>query len=110
MFKDAKCTIKRPAKTVVEGEVIWGEPEVVYKDAPCHLSVRAANPVEQSVSTASVKYVFKLFTDTDAGFDIRPNDVVEVTTAQGQAFSLKAGESIRYKVTTQTVCEDVKIV
>lgn len=77
---------------------------------PCHLSVKSVNPVEQSGSTADIKYSFKLFTDASAGVDIKANDIVEVTTAQGQVFSLKAGESIRYKMTTQTSCEDVKIV
>lgn len=110
VFRDSICIIKRPAKTVVEGETIWTEPEVVYADVPCHLSVKSVNPVEQSESTADIKYSFKLFTDASAGVDIKANDIVEVTTAQGQVFSLKAGESIRYKMTTQTSCEDVKIV
>lgn len=110
MFRDDICTIKRPAKTVVEGETIWSEPAPIYTNVPCHLSVKALDPVIQSMSTASLKYDFKLFIDTASGIDIRPNDIVEVKTAQGQVFSLKACESFRYKLSVQTLCEERKIV
>ena len=40
MFRNDKCTIKRPTKTKVQGEVIYSEPTTIYENIPCHLSVK----------------------------------------------------------------------
>lgn len=110
MFRDDTCTIKRPVKTVVEGETTWSELAAVYTNVPCHLSVKTISPTAQTQSTASVLYDFKLFTDTALSIIIEPNDIIEVKTAQGQSYNLTAGESHKYRLTTQTHCEDTKIV
>lgn len=110
MFRDDTCTIKRPVKTIVEGETIWSEPAAVYTNVPCHLSVKTISPTEQTQSTASVLYDFKLFTDTALNISIEPNDIIEVKTSQGQNYNLRAAENHKYRLTTQTHCEDTKIV
>ena len=92
MFRLDKCTIKRPTKTKVNGEVIYTEPTTVYADIPCHLSVKTISAVNQSSSTAKVLLDFVLF--------------IEVTTGQNQNYyKLRAGESKVYPLTIQTHCE-----
>ncbi|MBS4760954.1 MAG: hypothetical protein KHX03_09685 [Clostridium sp.] len=109
MFRDDVCTIKRPAKTVVEGETIWGEPEAVYENIPCHLSVKSLSRVEQSSSTATVLLDYTLFIDLKTGVTINKNDIVEVTTGRGEKYFLRAGESHKYPLTIQTHCEDTSV-
>lgn len=110
MFRDAKCTIERMVDIVVEGEVIDHIPEKIASDIPCHLSVESLSATNQTQSTATILLDYVLYTDTKLGLDIRGNDKIYVTTAQGQKYELKAGESHRYKLTTQTHCEVVDIV
>lgn len=106
MFRLDKCTIKRPTKTKVNGEVIYTEPTTVYADIPCHLSVKTISAVNQSSSTAKVLLDFVLFVDTATGVKIEPNDIVEVTTGENQNYyELRAGESKVYPLTIQTHCE-----
>jgi hypothetical protein len=109
MFRDARCRIKRPTKTKVNGEVIYLPETVIYENVPCHLSVKALSPVNQSDSTATVLLDYVLFIDTKLGITINKNDIVEVTTAQGDSYSLRAGESHKYPLTTQTHCETDKV-
>lgn len=109
MFRDDKCTIKRPVSIVEEGETIGYDEEIIALDVPCHLSVESVSAVNQTQSTASVLLDYKLFIDTKYGITIKPNDEIIVTTALGQTYELRAGESHKYKLTTQTHCEVVKI-
>lgn len=110
MFRDDKCTISRESKEVVEGEIIYGEDEIIAVDVPCHLSVESISPVNQSQSTATVLLDYVLFIDTKYGVTIEANDEIHVTTAQGQQYQLRAGESHKYRLTTQTHCEVIKVV
>lgn len=109
MFRDDRCTIKRPIAIEEEGETIGYDEEIVAVDVPCHLSVQSISAVNQTQSTASVLLDYVLYTDTKHGISIMPNDEIIVTTGQGQLYELKAGESHKYKLTTQTHCEVTKI-
>lgn len=110
MFRNDRCTISREKEDKVEGEIIYGEDEIVGVDIPCHLSVKSISPVNQSQSTATVMLDYVLYIDTCLGVTILPNDQINVTTAQGQKYELRAGESHKYNLTTQTHCEVVKVV
>lgn len=110
MFRDDRCKIERMVDVVIEGEVIDHIPETVATDIPCHLSVESISPVNQTQSTATILLDYVLYTDTKLGLDIKGNDKIYVTTAQGQKYELKAGESHRYKMTTQTHCEVIDVV
>ena len=110
MFRLDRCTIKRPTKTKVNGEVIYTEPETIYSDIPCHLSVKSLSAVNQSDSTAKVLLDYVLFIDTNLGVTINKNDIIEVVTGMGeQVYKLRAGESKKYPLTTQTHCEIDKV-
>lgn len=109
MFRNDICIIKRPTKTVAEGEIIWKEPETVYENIPCHLSVKTLSPINQTQSTATVLLDYTLFIDIKENVTINKNDIIEVTTGKGQTFVLRAGESHKYPLTIQTHCEDTKI-
>lgn len=111
MFRTDIATIKRIPRTEIEGETIWGEEETIYKNIPCHLSVKSLSPlspINQTQSTAEVIHSFKLFYDTKLGLTIAPNDKVYVTTQQGQEYDLVAGQSKKYALTTQTSCDLTK--
>lgn len=110
MFRNDKFTLYRPKKEIVEGEQIWLDPELIAENIPCHLSVKAISPLNQSQSTATVLYDYVLFYDTALNLTINANDIIEVTTAQGQSYRLRAGESHKYPITTQTHCEDDSVV
>lgn len=110
MFRDDICTIHRPNRVVIEGETVWGEPILIAQNIPCHLSVKAISPAIQSQSTAKVLYDYILFLDTNSDITIKPNDIVDVMTAQGQQYQLRAGESHKYRLTIQTHCEVNKVV
>lgn len=110
MFRDDKCTIIRPVEIEEQGETIGWEDALIAEDIPCHLSVKAISPVNQTQSTATVLYDYVLFLDTKNGVTIQANDKIKVTTAQGQYYELRAGESHKYRLTTQTHCEVVKVV
>ena len=110
MFRDDKCTIEREKKEAIEGEVIYGDDEIIAVDVPCHLSVKTISPVNQSQSTATVLLDYVLYIDTKLGLTIQANDKITVMTAQGQIYKLRAGESHKYGLTTQTHCEVVKVV
>ena len=110
MFRDDICTIKRPNRTKVKGETIWGEPLLIAENIPCHLSVKSISQTVQSQSTATILYDYTLFIDTSLGVVINANDIIEVTTHHGQVRKLRAGESHIYGLTTQTHCEVDKVV
>lgn len=110
MFRNDVCTIKRPKREVIQNETIWGTPEIIAENVPCHLSVKAISPVNQSQSTATVLLDYVLFIDTVTGITLKTNDIINVTTAQGQQYELRAGESHKYRLTTQTHCEVEKVV
>lgn len=110
MFRNDKCTIKRPTKTKINGEVIYLPETVIYENVPCHLSVKALSPVNQSQSTATVLLDYVLFIDTKLGITINKNDVIVVTQGvSGEIIELRAGESHKYPLTTQTHCETDKV-
>lgn len=109
MFRLDKCTIKRPTKTKVNGEVIYTTATVIYSNVPCHLSVKALSPLNQSDSTATVLMDYVLFIDTNQHVTIKKNDIVEVTTQFGEEIELRAGESHKYPLTIQTHCEKNKV-
>lgn len=110
MFRYDLCTIKRPKKTKVKGEIIYGTPEAVYVAIPCHLSVKALSPVNQSDSTAKVLLDYVLFIDTKQNVTINKNDIIEVTQGiSGKTIELRAGESQKYPFTIQTHCEVNKV-
>lgn len=110
MFRLDRCTIKRPKKTKVNGEVIYTEPETIYSNIPCHLSVKSLSAVNQSDSTGTVLLDYVLFIDTNLGVTINKNDIIEVITGTGeQVYKLRAGESKKYPLTTQTHCEIEKV-
>lgn len=108
MFRDDICKISRAKKEKINGEVVHLEPTLIYEGVMCNLSKNKLTTVNQSQSTASVDYEFTLFTDCDV--HIEPNDIIEVTTAEGQQFKLRVGQSKRYLLSTQTNCKDIKIV
>jgi hypothetical protein len=110
MFRDDRCTIERPVEIEVEGETIGYENEIIAVDIPCHLSVESISPVNQTQSTATVLLDYVLYIDTKYGVTIQSNDKISVLTAQGQQYELRAGESHKYRLTTQTHCEVVKVV
>ena len=110
MFRNDICTIERPVEIEEEGETIGWTDELVAVDVPCHLSVKTISPVNQTQSTATVLLDYVLFLDTKHGVTIQANDKISVTTAQGQYYELRAGESHKYRLTTQTHCEVVKVV
>lgn len=110
MFRDDRCTIERPVEIEIEGEAIGYENEIIAVDIPCHLSVESISPVNQTQSTATVLLDYVLYIDTKHGVTIQSNDKISVLTAQGQQYELRAGESHKYRLTTQTHCEVVKIV
>lgn len=110
MFRDDRCSIERPVEIEEEGETIGWTDEIVAVDIPCHLSVESISPANQTQSTATVLLDYVLYIDTKHGITIQPNDKIKVTTAQGQYYELRAGESHKYRLTTQTHCEVVKVV
>lgn len=110
MFRDDRCTIERPVEIEIEGETIGYENEIIAVDIPCHLSVKAISPVNQTQSTATVLLDYVLYIDTKHGVTIQSNDKISVLTVQGQQYELRAGESHKYRLTTQTHCEVVKVV
>ena len=110
MFRDDKCTIYRPIEKEEDGEVIGYEDALIAENIPCHLSVKSISPVNQTQSTATVLLDYVLYINTNLGITIQSNDKITVITAQGQQYELRAGESHRYKLTTQTHCEVVKVV
>lgn len=110
MFRNDLFTAKRPKAIKYQNETIFGEPEIFVENMPCHLSVKALSPVNQSQSNATVLYDFTLFYDTASGIILEANDTIDVTTAGGQHYELRAGESHIYPLTVQTHCEDVRIV
>lgn len=109
MFRLDKCTIKRPTKTKVNGEVIYEPATVIYSDVPCHLSRNTLSPLNQSDSTATVLMDYVLFIDTSQHVTINKNDIIEVTTQFGEEIELRAGESHKYPLTIQTHCEKNKV-
>lgn len=110
MFRLDKCTIRRPKKTKVNGEIIYGTPETIYSNIPCHLSVKSLSAVNQSDSTGTVLLDYVLFIDTNLGVTINKNDIIEVVTGMGeQVYNLRAGESKKYPLTIQTHCEIEKV-
>lgn len=109
LFRLDLCTIKRPNKTKVNGEVIYGTPTTVYSNIPCHLSVKALSPLNQSDSTATVLMDYVLFIDRSQNVTINKNDIIEVTTQYGETIVLRAGESHKYPLTIQTHCEKNKV-
>lgn len=109
MFRLDRCSVEREKKEIIEGEIIFGEDEIIAVDIPCHLSVESISPANQTQSTATVLLDYVLYIDTKHGVTIQPNDKIKVTTAQGQYYELRAGESHKYRLTTQTHCEVVKV-
>ena len=110
MFRNERCTIKRPTKEKINGEVIYTPETVIYSDIPCHLSVKALSPVNQSESTAKVLLDYVLFIDIKQDVTIQKNDIIEVTQGvSGQTIKLRAGESQKYPLTIQTHCEVDKV-
>lgn len=110
MFRYDLCTIKRPKKIKLKGEIIYSTPDVVYVAVPCHLSVQTLSPVNQSDSTAKVLLDYVLFIDTDENVTIEKNDIIEVTQGvSGKTIELRAGESQKYPFTIQTHCEKNKV-
>lgn len=110
MFRDDICTVIRPVPIEVQGEIIDYEDKDIILNAPCHLSVKDISAVVQTQSTATVLLNYVLYTNTNLGITIKPNDKIYVKTSQGQEYVLKAGESHKYKITTQTHCEVVEVV
>lgn len=109
LFRLDRCTIKRPTKTKINGEVIYEPATVIYSNIPCHLSVKALSPLNQSDSTATVLLDYVLFIDINQNVTIQKNDIVEVTTQYGETIELRAGESHKYPLTIQTHCEKNKV-
>lgn len=110
MFRNDRCTIKRPHKETINGEVIYTPETVIYSNVPCHLSRNTLSPVNQSDSTARVLLDYVLFIDTKLNVTIEKNDVIEVTQGvSGQTIVLRAGESHKYPLTIQTHCEKNKV-
>lgn len=110
MFRDDICSIERPVEIKEEGETIGWQDDIIAIDLPCHLSVLSKSAVVQTQSTATVLLDYVLYIDTIHGVTIQTNDKIRVTTAQGQKYELRAGESHKYRFTTQTHCEVTKVV
>ncbi len=110
MFRDDRCSIERPVEVKEEGETIDYTTEIIAVDLPCHLSVISKSALVQTQSVATVLLDYVLYIDTKLGVTIQSNDKILVTTAQGQKYKLIAGESHKYRLTTQTHCEVDKVV
>lgn len=110
MFRDDRCSIERPVEIKEEGETVGWQDDLIVTDLPCHLSVVSKSAVDQTQSTATVLLDYVLYIDTKYGITILENDKITVTTAQGQRYQLRAGESHKYRFTTQTRCEVEKVV
>ncbi|MCM1338909.1 MAG: hypothetical protein NC191_04500 [Muribaculaceae bacterium] len=110
MFRDDRCSIERPVEIKEEGETIKWDSDIIAVDIPCHLSVLSKSAVVQTQSVATVLLDYVLYIDTKHGVTIQTNDKITVTTAQGQSYELRAGESHKYRLTTQTHCEVTKVV
>ena len=110
MFRNDRCTITRSIDKIEQGEVVGYDEDIIALDVPCHLSVESISPVNQTQSTATVMLDYVLYIDTKHNITIQANDKIIVKTAQGQEYELRAGESHKYKLTTQTHCEVVKVV
>lgn len=109
IFHNDKATITRPTAVKENGEINYID-TLITSEMPCHLSVNTLPATNQTQSTATVLYTFKLFHMTSLGIVINPNDKITVTTQQGQVFNLRAGKSHAYPLTVQTECEDLHIV
>ena len=90
MFRDDRCTIKRPIAIEEEGETIGYDEEIIAVDVPCHLSVQSISAVNQTQSTASVLLDYVLYIDTKHKISIKPNDEIIVTTKFNQVYELRA--------------------
>ena len=109
MFRNDRATIKRLVETKTAGE--WSSvPTCIYSNIPCHLAVRTLNDVAQSDSIGEIVLDFQLFVDTIKKYDLQINDIAEVTTAQGQKFTLYVGEGFIYPLTSQYQLKRDKIV
>ena len=56
-----KCTVIEHKKTVNANHTTSLNDEIVYKDVPCRLSFKTANPTAQSDSVNAVAQIIKLF-------------------------------------------------
>ena len=72
-----KCTVIEHKKTVNANHTTSFNDEVVYKDVPCRLSFKTANPTAQSDSVNSVAQIIKLFLPPD--YSIFPGSKIVVT-------------------------------
>lgn len=60
-----KCTVIEHKKTVNANHTTSLNDEIVYKDVPCRLSFKTANPTAQSDSVNAVAQIIKLFLPPD---------------------------------------------
>lgn len=109
MLRADKLTVKRLIETKLNGE--WSSvEEVVYSNIPCHLAVRSLDDVQQTQSRGVTPLDFKLFLDTAQKVKLQLNDIAEVKTSQGQAYTLWVGEGFIYPLTSQYQLKRDKIV
>lgn len=72
-----KCTVIEHKKTVNANHTTSLNDEIVYKDVPCRLSFKTANPTAQSDSVNAVAQIIKLFLPPD--YSISPGSKLVVT-------------------------------
>lgn len=94
MYKDV-CTVYRQAKVMAEDGSDDYAMAAVYKDVPCNLAQYGRQLEAQKEDRG---YIIKtdLRLNLSPEYDLKPNDVIKVTTAEGQQFTLNASRSHKY--------------
>ena len=91
MYKD----IATVTRLVPDGGLVDDyEPQVIYKDIPCHLG-QYGKELQQHQEDRAYELINDLRVCLSPEYTIKPNDWVEVTH-QGQVFKMHAGQSFVY--------------
>ena len=93
-----KCTVIEHKKTVNANHTTSLNDEIVYKDVPCRLSFKTANPTAQSDSVNAVAQIIKLFLPPD--YSISPGSKL-VVTQNGLLLSTKTQGNRLYMIRTK---------
>ena len=109
MFRDDKVTITRENYTLIQGEAIYTEPEIVARNVPCHLSIGFNNTVKIN-NTPYLVSDFTLFLNPNQKFTVKENDTLTVTTSKNENFKLYAGQIKLYGLGIQIKCRQEKII
>ncbi|MCD8024528.1 MAG: hypothetical protein LUE64_03240 [Candidatus Gastranaerophilales bacterium] len=109
MFKNDTLTVKREVYELNEGVVTYLEPQIIYEELPCHLSI-VLNATSKTNAIPFLYSDFTLFIDYDSNLRIKENDILYVTTSKNQEYKLYAGEVKIYNFSIQIKCRQEKII